>query len=303
MTATFGTPKATDTHAPLAAWYAHHGRHHLPWRATRNPYAVLVSEVMLQQTQVDRVIPHYHRWLERWPGFAPLARAPAAEVITAWRGLGYNRRALALHAAARSVVEQHGGTLPWDPVALRALPGVGPYTASALRCFVRDEPVAVLDTNIRRVIARLRLGCATAREAPPARIEEAATALLPCTGARNHNLALMDLGAMVCTAREPACDRCPLERRCAWRAAGSPRPSTAAGRPAPPFELTARFARGRIVDLLRGGPARRDEIAASLPEVHRLRLDVYLASLERDGLVSPVGECAWALPEANRAPA
>jgi A/G-specific adenine glycosylase len=113
----------------------------------------------------------------------------------------------------------------------------------------------------------------------------------------------MDLGAMVCTAREPACDRCPLERRCAWRAAGSPRPATAAVRPAPPFELTARFARGRIVDLLRGGPARRDEIGASLPEVHRSQLDVYLASLERDGLVSPVGEGGWALPEASRAPA
>ncbi|MCX7618085.1 A/G-specific adenine glycosylase [Tepidiforma sp.] len=298
MTATSATPEAEPAaiRSALAGWYAARGRHTLPWRRTRDPYAVLVSEIMLQQTQVERVLPYYAAWLERWPSHAALAAAAPADVITAWRGLGYNRRALALHAAARRVVEVHGGEFPWEPSALRALPGVGPYTAAALRCFVRDEPVPVLDTNIARVVARLAAGIALPRDLSPRQLEAAAAALLPDAGARDHNLALMDLGALVCTARNPACGACPLAAGCRWRRDGQPPPRAAAKRLAPRFEQTARYARGRIIDRLRSGPAAEDELRAMLPAGHRPRLAGYLAALERDGLAVPIGSGAWALP-------
>jgi A/G-specific adenine glycosylase len=291
--ATFDTPAARKA---LAAWYAANGRHDLPWRQTRDPYAVLVSEVMLQQTQVERVLPYYRAWLERWPRFDAVAAAAPADVITAWRGLGYNRRALALREAARAIVERHGGAFPWEPRELLALPGVGPYTAAALRAFVRDEPVAVLDTNIARVVARVVLGAPSQREMPAPRLRAAAEALLPRTGARDHNLALMDLGALVCTARNPDCGGCPLARACAWRASGCPPPEASARRPAVRFEATARFARGRLVDRLRSGPADEAELAAILPEPHRPRLAEYLATLEAEGLVAATGGGLWALP-------
>jgi len=296
MTATSATPDAPAAREALAAWYAVNGRHGLPWRQTRDHYAVLVSEVMLQQTQVERVLPYYRAWLERWPTFDALAAAAPADVITAWRGLGYNRRALALRAAARAVVERHGGSFPWEPQELLALPGVGPYTAAALRAFVRDEPVAVLDTNIARVVTRFVLGAPSHREVPAARLRAAAAALVPPAGARDHNLALMDLGALVCTARNPDCGGCPLAPACAWRAAGCPPPEASARRPAVRFEATARFARGRLVDRLRSGPADEAELAAILPESHRPRLAEYLAALEAEGLVAPIGAGAWALP-------
>ncbi|WBL35494.1 A/G-specific adenine glycosylase [Tepidiforma flava] len=298
MTATSATPEAdlAALRSALAGWYAARGRHGLPWRRTRDPYAVLVSEVMLQQTQVERVLPYYAGWLQRWPTFAALAAAAPADVITAWRGLGYNRRALALRAAAREVVDVHGGEFPWEPAALRKLPGVGPYTAAALRCFVRDESVPVLDTNIARVVARVAAGAALPRELPPKQLEAAAAALLPAQGARDHNLALMDLGALVCTARSPACGACPLAAGCRWQREGQP-PPRAAAKPAPPrFEATSRFARGRIIDRLRSGPAAEDELRAMLPAGHRPRLAGYLAALERDGLAVPIGGGAWALP-------
>ncbi len=298
MTATSATPEIDPAaiRRALAAWYADRGRHDLPWRQTCDPYAVLVSEVMLQQTQVERVIPYYAAWLERWPSFGALAAALPADVITAWRGLGYNRRALALHTAARRVVEVHGGELPWEPAALHALPGVGPYTAAALRCFVRGEPVPVLDTNIARVVARVLAGVARPREVPPGQLVAATRSLLPAEGAREHNLALMDLGALVCTARAPGCFECPLAAECRWWLAGQPPARTSPKSAALPFESTARYARGRIIDRLRSGPAAEDELRAMLPESHRPRLREYLAGLERDGLAVPIGSAAWALP-------
>jgi A/G-specific adenine glycosylase len=168
----------------LLAWFAENGRD-LPWRRTHDPYAVLVSEVMLQQTQVDRVVPRYVEWLERWPSADALAAAPVAEVIRAWQGLGYNRRAVNLHRAARRVAEQG-----W-PADLTELPGVGRYTADAVACFAFDEPVLPVDTNVRRVQERsqMRFGPAAAQ-------------------------ALMDLGATVCLARVPRCGICPLASAC-----------------------------------------------------------------------------------------
>lgn len=296
MTSISATPEVAAIHTTLHAWYRANGRHHLPWRLTRDPYAVLVSEIMLQQTQVERVIPSYHAWLQRWPTFHALAAATPADVITAWRGLGYNRRALALHAAARIIVQDHSGTLPSDPAQLRALPGVGPYTEAALRCFVHDQAVPLLDTNIARVIGRHRLGAPLPRDASRGPLESAARALIPPTKARDHNLALMDLGALVCSARSPDCERCPLANTCTWRAAGCPPSAQPPRQPSPPFQHTARFARGRLVDHLRRGPAHRAELQAILPARHRPKLDRYLASLERDGLVFRLENGSWALP-------
>jgi A/G-specific adenine glycosylase len=278
----------------LMSWYRANGRHDLPWRLTRDPYAILVSEVMLQQTQVSRVLPYYTGWLERWPTFEALAEASPAEVIRAWRGLGYNRRGLNLHRVAQTVVAEHGGTLPGDAMMLRRLPGIGPYTASAVGSFAHEQPVVVADTNIARVVARVVLGAANQREAPPRTLNEALEGLLPVRSARDHNLALMDLGATVCLARSPECRACPVRRGCSWLAAGKPA-GTLAKAPQPKFESTARFARGRIIDALRESPALPGELAAMLPARHAAKLGTYLCALERDGLVVRDGE-AWRLP-------
>ncbi len=155
--------------AALLAWYAAHGRRHLPWRATRDPYRIVVSESMLQQTQVERVIPLYEAFVARWPSFAALAAADAGDVVRAWRGLGYNSRAVRLHALARAVVERHGGALPRETDALLALPGIGAYTAAAVRAFAFECDDAAMDVNLRRVVHRVRFGL----EHPPLADERA----------------------------------------------------------------------------------------------------------------------------------
>ena len=191
---------ARETQATaLLAWFAEHARD-LPWRRTRDPYAILVSEVMLQQTQVARVLERYPAWLERWPTPASLASAPAADVLRAWSGLGYNRRALNLQNAARRVVEL--GEFPREIAELERLPGVGPYTARAIACFAFGAQVTALDTNVRRVLER-SLG--TSDVQPPA------------GRAWDWNQALFDLGAHVCLGRVPRCDRCPLAASCPTR--------------------------------------------------------------------------------------
>lgn len=294
-TSTSATSDGAELRRRLMRWYRANGRHQLPWRLTRDPYAVLVSEVMLQQTQVDRVLPYYAAWLERWPDFPALAAAPASEVIRAWRGLGYNRRALNLHRLANVVVERHGGTLPANEFDILALPGIGTYTASAVGCFARGKRVVVADTNIARVVARVTLGAARQQEVAGRTLGGALEELLPARNARDHNLALMDLGALVCSARAPACEACPLSTSCAWRSAGFPAAQTAA-QATPRFETTARYARGRIIDALREAPATTDELGAALPEAHRGRVGHYLDALLRDGLVTRAGDC-WRLPD------
>lgn len=294
-TSTSAKSEGASFRRALTRWYGRHGRHALPWRLTRDPYAVLVSEVMLQQTQVDRVLPYYTAWLERWPHLAALAAASPADVIREWRGLGYNRRALNLHRLAVEVVERHGAAMPTDGRQLRGLPGVGEYTASAIGCFAREESVPVADTNIARVLARAVFGAPNQREVPPAEIRRTAESLLPASRARDHNLALMDLGALVCTARAPACEECPVRSMCAWRLAGSVT-AVPVPRPAPKFETTARFARGRIIDHLRGAPATECELAAALPGAHGARVSEYLAGLLKDGLAVERGDGTWSLP-------
>lgn len=281
---------------PVLDWYAHAARD-LPWRAPdRTPWGVLVSEVMLQQTPVARVEPVWRAWLERWPTPADLAGAPTADVLRAWGTLGYPRRALRLVACARAVVERHGGELPTTEAELRALPGIGAYTAAAVIAFAHGRRAVVLDTNVRRVLARALAGEAL----PPAhltRAEEArADAVWPADDARAAawSQAVMELGALVCTARTPRCGACPVAASCAWRAAGAPPPTTAPRTQA--WAGTDRQARGRIMAALRDavGHVAETELAAAWP--HDDQRERALAGLLADGLVARV-DGGYGLPE------
>jgi len=196
----------------LLAWYGRH-RRNLPWRRTRNPYRVLVSEVMLQQTQVARVIPKYREWLKRYPSVEALARATTREVREAWVPLGYNIRPLRLRQIARIALRRHGGRIPGTREELLALKGIGPYTAGAVLSFAFGRDAPILDTNVRRVLRRVFLG-ETARPVDRA-LWALSGALLPAGRAYDFNQALMDVGATVCTARRPRCAACPLARLCA----------------------------------------------------------------------------------------
>ena len=286
--------------AALLSWFETLGRK-LPWRGTSDAYAILVSEVMLQQTQVDRVIPVYHAFLARFPTFEALAGAPASEVIRAWAGMGYNRRALNLHRAAQAVVERHGGELPRDPAALRALPGVGEYTANALACFALGRQVAVVDTNVRRVLGRIFFWPSAPSDSETA---VAARCVLPEGQAWAWNQALMDLGATVCTARRPTCLLCPLRESCRAAVAFESEPATvaesrAAYRPKTErFEGSSRYYRGRVVAHLRGLPDGAscpvENLAAAVKPDYSDGdapwLRALLDGLARDGLVALHGE-------------
>ena len=208
----------------LAAWYRKAARD-LPWRRTRDPYAVLVSEFMLQQTQVSRVVDYYAPFLERYPTVQHLARAQASQVREAWEGLGYYRRAANLHRLARRVVAEHEGVLPRDVAEVRRRPGVGAYTAGAVATFAYEQPAAAVDTNVARVLARVFFGKTPAR-VTLRKVTRLAEALQPRRGrtAWAFNQALMELGALVCTARTPKCPGCPVRSVCTWveRSGGAP---------------------------------------------------------------------------------
>lgn len=271
----------------VPAWYVAHARD-LPWRHPgASAWAVLVSEVMLQQTPVVRVEPAWRAWMARWPSPADLAAAPVADVLRAWDRLGYPRRALRLREAAAAVVERHDGVVPRESMDLLALPGVGGYTAAAVRAFAYGERDVVLDTNVRRVLGRLLSGTALP---PPAltRAETAqAAAVLPddaATSAR-WNVALMELGALVCTARSPACERCPVVSSCTWHAAGFPADAHADRRRTQAWAGTDRQARGRVLAALREshGPVAAADLPAGADEPQRARV---LQGLLTDGLVA-----------------
>jgi A/G-specific adenine glycosylase len=268
----------------LLDWYARTARA-LPWRATRDPYAILVSEIMLQQTQVSRVVPKYAAFLARFPTAAALAAAPVAEVLTLWQGLGYNRRALALQRAARAVVDEHGGVVPDDLGALLALPGLGPYTARAVLAFAHDRQVAPVDTNVARVLSRAAAGAPLGRAA----VQRLADDLVPPGEGARWSHALMDLGATVCVARAPRCGACPLGDVCAWRAAGGEDPAATTAvrsRPQATFAGSDRYHRGRLLDALRAGPVARADLAAAahLAGAPPARLAVVVDGLVADGL-------------------
>ena len=262
----------------LVDWFTLAGRHDLPWRRTRDPWLVLVSEQMLQQTQVARVIPKFEAFVIRFPTPEACADSAVGEVVTAWSGLGYNRRAVNLHRAATAVRDEHRGVVPDDLDALLALPGVGPYTARAVLAFAFERPVTPLDVNTARPLVRAQ-GLSTQSEAD---------ALVVAAGvhAWSYNEALMDLGATVCLRRSPECHRCPWQATCQWHQAGHPDPDPAA--PASRqsrFEGSDRQGRGRLVDALRAAPVPRPDLAASAgwprdPE----RAARAAESLVRDGL-------------------
>ena len=245
-------PPAEDLSAALLAWYERE-RRDLPWRGTRDPYRILVSEVMLQQTQVARVVPRYEAWIERWPTAGALAAAPLADVLRAWVGLGYNRRAVRLHEAAKVVAERG-----W-PEDLRELPGVGPYTAAAVGSFAFGRQVVAIDTNARRLFAR------------------AGTLSPPAGSAATFNQATMELGARICTARRPRCGECPLTRRCP--SSGRVAVKAPAARRSVRFEDTDRYVRGRVVAALAEGRPLPTDIA-------KTRMERAIAALEQDGLVA-----------------
>jgi A/G-specific adenine glycosylase len=225
----------------------------LPWRATRDPWRILVAEIMLQQTQVPRVIPRWLAFGAAYPDPPAFAAAPLGAVLRDWQGLGYPRRARNLHDAARAMVAEHGGTVPDDLAALEALPGIGPYTARAVLAFAYERDVAVVDTNIARVLARVAGERLTMRRA-----QGAADALVPAGSGWVWNQVLMDLGATVCRPT-PRCTDCPLAPSCAWHVAGHPAPDPAAGSAGvstrqAPYAGSARQARGAVLRALHDGP-------------------------------------------------
>jgi A/G-specific adenine glycosylase len=277
-------------HDALIAW-AEGRLRPLPWRATRDPWAVLVSEVMAQQTGVDRVVTHYHGFLDRFPTPAGCAAAPVAEVVRAWRGLGYNRRAVNLHRCAVAVVAHHGGRLPADLAALRALPGVGPYTARAVLAFAFEAEVGVVDTNVGRVLARWE-----GRRLRPAEAQARADALVAPGRSWAWNQAVMELGATVCRRRRPDCPACPVRSSCAWFAAGLAPPdpadgSAGVGTGQPAFDGSDRQGRGRLVAALCAGPV-------PLPRVPEVlgwpddpdRAERVLTGMVADGLAARDGD-------------
>jgi A/G-specific adenine glycosylase len=237
----------------LLAWW-HANRRDLPWRHTRDPYRILVSEVMLQQTQVDRVVPYYHAWLDAFPTVHELAAAPVADVIRLWKGLGYNRRAVNLQRTAQAVVEM-GGEFPEDVDALLKLPGIGPYTAGAIACFAFGRDVPFIDTNMRRVLHRVLAGVDVPAPALSDReVTALAAEMIPPGDGWNWNQALIEFGALHCTARKPLCVICPLQVECKARpeihSAIAANAKKANAKPEV-FRESNRYFRGRVVDALR----------------------------------------------------
>ncbi|MGY1747500.1 A/G-specific adenine glycosylase [Blastococcus sp. SYSU D00695] len=280
----------------LVDWFADAARD-LPWRRPgTDPWAVLVSEVMLQQTPVARVEPVWREWVSRWPTPADLAAVSPADVIRAWGKLGYPRRALRLRETAIALVARHGGQVPADVAALEALPGVGTYTARAVACFGHGQPQPVVDTNVRRVVARLVHGRADAAPARAADLTDVA-ALAPADPARavRFSVAAMELGALVCVARTPRCDRCPVRTSCAWRLAGSPAAEGPARR-VQRFAGTDRQVRGRLLDVLRAADAPVGTAVLDAVWEDAAQRSRCLDSLLADGLVEQTADGRFTLP-------
>ncbi|MEV7137276.1 A/G-specific adenine glycosylase [Streptomyces tauricus] len=287
-----------DLHAPVIDWFEENARD-LPWRRSdAGPWGVMVSEFMLQQTPVSRVLPVYEQWMARWPRPADLAEDTPGEAVRAWGRLGYPRRALRLHGAAVAITERHGGDVPTEHAQLLALPGIGEYTAAAVASFAYGQRHAVLDTNVRRVFARAVTGVQYPPNATTAAERKLARTLLP-DDERTAALwaaASMELGALVCTAKNETCVRCPIAALCTWRLAGKPahdgpprRGQTYAG--------TDRQVRGRLLAVLREavGPVPQPVLDRVWEEpVQRARA---LDGLVADGLVEPLAGGLYRLPQ------
>lgn len=283
-------------HERVIGWYDQHARD-LPWRRTgTSAWGVVVSEFMLQQTQVDRVLPVYGVWIDRWPTPRDLAESASGDAVRQWGRLGYPRRALRLHAAATAMVERHDGEVPSAYDDLRALPGIGDYTAAAVASFAFGDRRAVLDTNVRRVLGRLVGGEALPPPAITVRERTRAEALVPADRrAPRWAVATMELGALICTARKPRCGSCPVAAVCAWRLAGSP-PYDGPARSTQGYVGTDRQARGRLLTVLRDapGPVTAMQLDDSWPDpIQRARA---IDSLVSDGLIALVGADHFSLP-------
>ncbi|KPG87304.1 A/G-specific adenine glycosylase [Frigoribacterium sp. RIT-PI-h] len=281
------------------AWFRENGRD-LPWRRPGfTAWGTLVSEIMLQQTPVARVVPRLEQWLDRWPTPGDLAASPASEAVRAWERLGYPRRALALHAAAVAITERHGGVVPEDVPSLLALPGIGDYTSRAVAVFAYGHRHPVVDTNVRRVLARAVEGLAEPWAPKASRDLPLMESQLPddLEEARVTNAGVMELGALVCTARSPKCDVCPLVEQCAWVLAGRPAHTGPRLRTQARFEGADRQGRGMIMAELRAGdvPVTSAEIETIWPDdAQRARA---LAGLLRDGLATGSPDEGYRLPD------
>jgi A/G-specific adenine glycosylase len=301
---------ATRMHAAVLPWYDRQARA-FEFRGLRDPYAILVSEVILQQTQASRGEPAWRAFMARFPTVAALAAAPPAAVLRQWSGLGYNRRALNLLRAARLIVERHGGQVPDDLAALQALPGVGPYTARAVAAIAFGRPVGPVDTNVRRVLGRVAAGHGSPgdpREPMPAReLQRLADALVPPASSADWTAALMDIGATLCRPRRPDCAACPLAGACRYarsrsgtpRAEATPAATRRVVESPAPYETTTRWLRGRIMASLSALPEEawltiEAPLGAHGPEA----LASALEELRTDGLAETDGAGSWRLPSA-----
>ena len=290
-------PASPSLVGPVTEWFTEHARD-LPWRRPgTSPWAVLVSEIMLQQTPVSRVLPAYLAWLDRWPTPAALAAAEPGEAVRMWDRLGYPRRALRLHACAVAISTEHGGRVPDQLADLLALPGIGAYTARAVLAFAYGRRAAVVDINVRRVLARAVTG--QGMPGPPATARDLAAMerLLPASDAvaARFSAAVMELGALVCTAAKPACGGCPIRERCAWRLAGYPSYTGPLARPQR-FAGTDRQVRGLLMAVLRAapGPVSQPSLDVVWPDAgQRQRAQ---DSLVADGLIDPLPDGRFALP-------
>jgi len=290
----------------LLAWFERYGRATLPWRTNRAPYRVVVSEFMLQQTQVERVVPIFEAFVARWTNIRALAAASQADVVRAWQGLGYNSRAVRLHRLAKAVAGRGEGNVPRDEATLRTLPGVGLYTARAIAAFAFNADVVAFDTNVRRIVHRTQLGLEWPPLADEAALDRLATRLVPAGEGYAFNSALMDLGATLCTARAPRCLLCPLQTMCAAAPVDAARLAQAAARHARPrspqqrvrFEATTRYVRGRVIDRLRALAAEEKislldlygELAPTLEHHDAVAVERIALALERDGVIERSGD-------------
>ena len=284
-------------HPHVNAWFGGHARD-LPWRHPEaGPWGVMVSEFMLQQTPVSRVLPVYEQWMARWPRPADLAAEPSGEAVRAWGRLGYPRRALRLHGAATAITERHGGDVPQEHSQLLALPGIGEYTAAAVASFAYGQRHAVLDTNVRRVIARAVTGVEYPPNATTAAERRLARALLPedvATAAR-WAASSMELGALVCTAKSPECGRCPIAAQCAWLNAGKP-PHQGPARRTQTYAGTDRQVRGRLLAVLREATTPVPQAALDSVWHEPVQRARALDGLVSDGLVEPLAGGVYRLP-------
>jgi len=297
-------PVGAELRDAILDWYAARGRT-LPFRETTDPYAILVSEAMAQQTQAARAGESWLRFMRTFPTVDSLADAPPADVLRAWQGLGYNRRAINLHRAARIIVDEHGGRVPSDLKALEALPGVGPYTARAVAALGFGIPVGAVDTNVRRVLGRIVAGDVGVLDA--SELQVVADAAVPPDRPGFWTHALMDIGATLCHPRKPDCEACPARRWCLYATVGAApvRAPRGVRESATPFEGTSRWLRGRIVERLRAAPnGEWVGIAGPLGSHDQAAVDMALKALARDDLVVLEDEVAGdaATPRRARLP-